>query len=55
MGEVFLQSLLGGLFGILMGYLFSYLTGFLSVLVATSWELSLLPAFKQVLDVNGLK
>ncbi len=45
MGEVFVQSLAGGLFGILMGYFFSYLLGFLSVPVATSWELNLLPAF----------
>ena len=45
MGEVFLQSLAGGIFGILMGYFFSYLLGFLSIPVATSWELNLLPAF----------
>jgi putative ABC transport system permease protein len=45
MGEVFLQSLLGGIFGILMGYFFSYLLGFLSVPVSTPWELNLLPAF----------
>ncbi len=45
MGEVFVQSLAGGVFGILMGYVFSYLLGFLSVPVATSWELNLLPAF----------
>jgi putative ABC transport system permease protein len=45
MGEVFLQSLLGGVFGILMGYFFSYLLGFLSVPVSTPWELNLLPAF----------
>jgi putative ABC transport system permease protein len=45
MGEVFLQSLLGGVLGIVMGYFFSYLLGFLSVPVATSWELNLLPAF----------
>ena len=45
MGEVFLQSLAGGVFGILMGYFFSYLLGFLSIPVATSWELNLLPAF----------
>ena len=45
MGEVFLQSLAGGFFGIMMGYLFSYLLGFLSIPVATSWELNLLPAF----------
>ncbi len=45
MGEVFLQSLLGGVFGILMGYFFSYLLGFLSIPVSTLWELNLLPAF----------
>ncbi len=44
-GEVFLQSLLGGVLGIVMGYFFSYLLGFLSIPVATSWELNLLPAF----------
>ena len=45
MGEVFLQSLIGGVFGILMGYFFSYLLGFLSIPVSTPWELNLLPAF----------
>lgn len=45
MGEVFFQSLLGGIFGILMGYFFSYLLGFLSIPVTTPWELHLLPAF----------
>ena len=45
MGEVFLQSLAGGVFGIMMGYFFSYLLGFLSIPVSTSWELNLLPAF----------
>jgi putative ABC transport system permease protein len=45
MGEVFIQSLAGGVFGIMMGYLFSYLLGFLSIPVSTSWELNLLPAF----------
>jgi len=45
MGEVFLQSLAGGVFGVLMGYFFSYLLGFLSIPVSTSWELNLLPAF----------
>jgi putative ABC transport system permease protein len=45
MGEVFLQSLVGGVFGILMGYFFSYLLGFLSIPVSTPWELNLLPAF----------
>jgi len=45
MGEVFLQSLLGGIFGIVMGYFFSYLLGFLSIPVSTPWELNLLPGF----------
>ena len=45
MGEVFVQSVLGGVFGILMGYFFSYLLGFLSVPVSTPWEVNLLPAF----------
>jgi putative ABC transport system permease protein len=45
MGEVFLQSLVGGVFGIVMGYFFSYLLGFLSIPVSTPWELNLLPAF----------
>jgi putative ABC transport system permease protein len=45
MGEVFLQSLAGGVFGIMMGYFFSYLLGSLSIPVSTPWELNLLPAF----------
>jgi len=45
MGEVFLQSLAGGVLGILLGYFFSYLLGFLSIPVSTPWELNLLPAF----------
>ncbi len=45
MGEVFLQSLAGGVLGVLMGYFFSYLLGFLSIPVSTPWELNLLPAF----------
>ena len=45
MGEVFVQSLLGGVSGIIMGYCFSYLLGFLSIPVSTPWELNLLPAF----------
>jgi putative ABC transport system permease protein len=45
MGEVFLQSLAGGVLGIVMGYFFSYLLGFLSIPVITPWELNLLPAF----------
>jgi putative ABC transport system permease protein len=45
MGEVFLQSLLGGVLGVVMGYFFSYLLGFLSIPVSAPWELNLLPAF----------
>jgi len=44
-GEVFLQSLLGGVGGILAGYLISYLLGYLSIPVSTPWEVNLLPAF----------
>ena len=50
MGEVFLQSLLGGILGILMGYFFSYLLGFLSVPVSTPWEVNLLPAFAKDME-----
>jgi putative ABC transport system permease protein len=45
MGEVFFQSLAGGILGIVIGYLFSYLLGFLSIPVSTPWEVNLLPAF----------
>ena len=45
MGEVFLQSLLGGIAGILAGYLISYLLGYLSIPVSAPWEVNLLPAF----------
>ncbi len=45
MGEVFLQSLVGGIFGIAMGYFFSYLLGFLYIPISTPWEVNLLPAF----------
>ena len=50
MGEVFLQSLVGGVLGILMGYFFSYLLGFLSIPVSTPWELNLLPAFAKDME-----
>jgi putative ABC transport system permease protein len=53
MGEVFLQSLLGGILGILMGYFFSYLLGFLSIPVSTPWELNLLPAFAKDTQAAG--
>jgi ABC-type antimicrobial peptide transport system permease subunit len=45
MGEVVLQSLLGGLLGIATGYALSFLLGFLSIPVSTPWELNLMPAF----------
>ena len=45
MGEVFLQSILGGVVGILAGYLISYLLGYLSIPVSTPWEVNLMPAF----------
>jgi putative ABC transport system permease protein len=50
MGEVFLQSLLGGVLGIVMGYFFSYLLGFLSIPVSTPWEVNLLPAFAKDIE-----
>jgi len=45
MGEVFLQSIIGGIVGILAGYLISYLLGYLSIPVSTPWEVNLIPAF----------
>ena len=45
MGEVLVQSLLGGILGILAGYAISYLLGFLSIPITTPWELNLMPAF----------
>ncbi|MFA5182305.1 MAG: ABC transporter permease [Syntrophales bacterium] len=45
MGEVFLQSMLGGIVGIIAGYLISYLLGNLAIPVTTPWEVNLLPAF----------
>ncbi len=45
MGEVLLQSFMGGVFGIVMGYVISYLLGFLSIPISTPWEVNLLPAF----------
>ena len=45
MGEVLLQSLVGGILGIVMGYVISYLLGFLSIPISTPWEVNLLPAF----------
>jgi len=45
MGEVLLQSLLGGILGIAAGYGISYLLGFLSIPITTPWEVNLMPAF----------
>jgi putative ABC transport system permease protein len=45
MGEVLVQSLLGGILGILAGYAISYLLGFLSIPISTPWEVNLVPAF----------
>jgi putative ABC transport system permease protein len=45
MGEVFLQSVMGGIAGVAAGYLISYLLGHLSIPVTTPWEVNLLPAF----------
>ena len=45
MGEVFVQSLLGGIAGIVAGYLISYLLGHFSIPVSTPWELNQTPAF----------
>jgi len=45
MGEVFVQSLLGGVAGIMTGYLISYGLGYLSIPVSTPWEVNLMPAF----------
>jgi putative ABC transport system permease protein len=45
MGEVLVQSLLGGFLGLLAGYAISYLLGFLSIPISTPWEVNLVPAF----------
>jgi ABC-type antimicrobial peptide transport system permease subunit len=45
MGEVLVQSLLGGILGLLGGYAISYFLGFLSVPIFTPWEVTLVPAF----------
>jgi putative ABC transport system permease protein len=45
MGEVLLQSLLGGILGVMAGYGISYLLGFLSIPISTPWEVNLIPAF----------
>ena len=45
MGEVFLQSMIGGVAGIAAGYMVSYLLGYLAIPVSTPWEVNLVPAF----------
>ncbi len=45
MGEVLLQSFMGGVCGIVWGYLISYLLGFFSIPITTPWEVNLMPAF----------
>ena len=45
MGEVLLQSFMGGILGIVAGYIISYLLGFLSIPISTPWEVNLMPAF----------
>ena len=50
MGEVLLQSFLGGLVGIVTGYVISYFLGFLSIPLSTPWELNLLPAFAKDME-----
>ena len=50
MGEVVLQSVMGGIAGIAAGYLISYLLGYLSIPVSTPWELNLTPAFAKIAD-----
>jgi putative ABC transport system permease protein len=45
MGEVLLQSLMGGILGIVAGYAVSYLLGFFSIPISTPWEVNLMPAF----------
>jgi len=45
MGEVLVQSLLGGILGVTAGYIISYFLGFLSISIPTPWEMNLMPAF----------
>ncbi len=45
MGEVFVQSLLGGIAGILLGYGISSLLGLLTISIPIPWELNPMPVF----------
>jgi putative ABC transport system permease protein len=45
MGEVFIQSVLGGVIGIIAGYVISFLLGMFPITVSMPWELNLVPAF----------
>jgi putative ABC transport system permease protein len=45
MGEVLVQSLLGGILGVMAGYVIAYFLGFLSISIPTPWEMNLMPAF----------
>jgi putative ABC transport system permease protein len=45
MGEVLVQSLMGGIVGVLAGYVVSYMLGFLSITIPTPWDINLMPAF----------
>jgi len=53
MGEIFLQSVMGGIAGIAAGYLISYLLGYLSIPVSTPWELNLTPAFAKMAEASA--
>ena len=44
LGEVTVQSLLGGILGIIFGYLMSFALGFLSLTITVPWDLNPLPA-----------
>jgi putative ABC transport system permease protein len=45
MGEVLVQSLLGGILGVMAGYVIAYFLGFLSISIPAPWEMNLMPAF----------
>jgi len=52
MGEVLVQSLLGGILGVMAGYVISYFPGFLSLSIPTPWEMNLIPAFAKILKLH---